>query len=219
MEPVHEVLEQLDDINRKLDDFQSQMNNMQFMQNKLEKENTEMKKTISQLTSKVSYLEGQTKRDNLVFFGIPEQQEETWDDCEDEVRKVLDENLKLQGALSDNEVGIERAHRIGKKQQGKTRPIVVKFSRYKTKNAILNLKHKLKGSHCRISEQFCEAIMRECRKFQPLIESAIQNKQRFSLKYNKLVIEGVTYCYDESSDTVKPLNPTPTGEYQMGSQH
>ena len=145
-------LDQLDDINRKLDDFQSQMNNMQFMQNNLEKENTEMKKTISQLTSKVPYLESQTKRDNLVFFGIPEQQEETWDDCEDKVRKVLDENLKLQGALSDNEVGIERAHRIGKKQQGKTRPIVVKFSRYKTKNAILNLKHKLKGSHYRISE-------------------------------------------------------------------
>ena len=125
--------------------------------------------------------------------------------------------MKLQGALSDNEVGIERAHRIGKKQQGKTRPIVVKFSRYKTKNAILNLKHKLKGSHCRISEQFSEAIMRERRKFQPLI--AIQNKQRFSLKYNKLVIEGVTYFYGESSDTVKPLHPTPTGEYQMGSQH
>ena len=149
-----------------------------------------MKKTISQLTSKVSYLEGQTKRDNLVLFGIPEQQEETWDDCENEVRKVLDENLKLQGALSDNEVGIERAHRIGKKQQCKTRPIVVKFGRYKTKNAILNLKHKLKGSRYRISEQFSDAIMRERRKFQPLIESAIQNKQRFSLKYNKLVIEG-----------------------------
>ena len=82
-------LDQLDDINRKLDDFQSQMNNMRFMQNNLEKENTEMKKTISQLTSKVSYLEGQTKRDNLVFFGIPEQQEKTWDDCEDEVRKSL----------------------------------------------------------------------------------------------------------------------------------
>ena len=212
-------LDQLHDINRKLDDFQSQMNNMRFMQNNLEKENTEMKKTISQLTSKVSYLERQMKRDNLVFFGIPEQQEETWDDCEDEVRKVLDENLKLKGALSDNEVGIKRAHRIGKKQQGKTRLIIVKFSTYKTKNTILNLKHKLKGSHYRISERFSEAIMQERRKFQPLIESTIQNKQRFSLKYNKLVIEGVTYFYEESSDTVKPLNPTPTGEYQMGSQY
>ena len=179
-----------------------------------------MKKTISQLTSKVSYLEGQSIRDNLVLFGIPEQQEEAWDGCEDEVRKVLDENLKLQGALSDTEVGIERAHRIGKKQQGKTRPIVVKFSRYKTKNAILNLKHKLKGSHYhRISEQFSEAIMQERRKFQPLIESAIQNKQCFSLKYNKLAIEGVTYFYDDSSGTVKPLSQTPTGEYQMGTQY
>ena len=83
----------------------------------------------------------------------------------------------------------------------------------------MNLKHQLKGSHYRMSEQFSEAIMRERRKFQPLIESTIQNKQRFSLKYNKLVTEGVTYFYDESSDTVKPLNPTPTGEYQMGSQH
>ena len=92
-------LDQLDDINRKLDDFQLQLSDIRLMQSNLEKENTEMKKTISQLTSKVPYLEGQSKRDNLVFFGIPEQQEETWDDCEDEVRKVLDENLKLQRAL------------------------------------------------------------------------------------------------------------------------
>ena len=61
--------------------------------------------------------------------------------------------------------------------------------------------------------------MRERIKFQPLIESAIQNTQRFNLKYNKLVTEGITYFCDESSDTVKPLNPTPTGEYQMGGQH
>ena len=83
----------------------------------------------------------------------------------------------------------------------------------------MNLKHKLKGSHYRTSEQFSEAIMQERRKFQPMIESAIQNKQRFSLKYNKLVIEGVTYFYDDSSGTVKPLSLTPTGEYQMGTQY
>ena len=82
-------LDQVDDINRKLDDCQSQMNHILFMQSNLEKENTEMKKTIIQLTNKVSYLEGQSKRDNLVFFGISEQQEETWDDCENEDRKSL----------------------------------------------------------------------------------------------------------------------------------
>ena len=65
------------------------------MQSNLEKGNTEMKKTISRLTSKVWYLEGQWKRDNLVFFGILEQQEKTWDNCEDEARKVLYENLRL----------------------------------------------------------------------------------------------------------------------------
>ena len=43
------------------------------------------------------------------------------------------------------------------------------------------------------SEQFSEAIMQERRKFQSLIESATQNKQCFSLKYNTPVIEGATY--------------------------
>ena len=51
--------------------------------------------------------------------------------------------------------------------------------------------------------------MQERGKFKPLIESAIQKKQRFSLKYNKLVIEGVTYFYDASSGTVELLTQLP----------
>lgn len=48
------------------------------------------------LFTKVNYLESQSRRNNLVFYGVDEEQTETWDDTEQKVKKVIEENLNIQ---------------------------------------------------------------------------------------------------------------------------
>ena len=56
---------------------------------------------------------------------------------------------------ADNEIEIERAHRLGRKRDdGKPRPIVAKFLRYQDKEFIRKKAYLLKGTKFGIAEQF-----------------------------------------------------------------
>ena len=67
------------------------------------------------LTDKMEYLEGQSRRSNLVFDGIMESPGETWAETEEKVKKILAEKLQLQ-----REIEVERAHCRGKPGGGQT---------------------------------------------------------------------------------------------------
>lgn len=98
---------------------------------------------IKQLTQRQANLEarlidqeGRARRDNLRIYGIPEDQEGT-----DMVGFLV--NL-LKSALdfpSDQELGIERAHRAlapkPNNPQAKPRSIIIKFGSYRTKEEVL----------------------------------------------------------------------------------
>ena len=46
---------------------------------KLKEENEKLNKKVSHLEDNMAYLEGQSKRNNLVFHGLQEKRGETWD--------------------------------------------------------------------------------------------------------------------------------------------
>ena len=81
-------------------------------------------------------------------------------------------------------------------------------------------KFKLKGTKCRIQEQFNEKITNERKSSQPLIKKAIADEKSFYVKYNKLIIDDKTYMYDYKTKSVQPIeqnvgkaiSATPSGE-------
>ncbi|KAI8517872.1 hypothetical protein Bbelb_038890 [Branchiostoma belcheri] len=74
--------------------------------------------------------ENQSCRNNILFDRVPDNKQENWSQCEQKVRDILKDKLKL--ALL--KIEIERSHRNGKFQEdGRPRPIVVKLLRYKDK--------------------------------------------------------------------------------------
>ena len=174
-------------------------------QTEIKKENVRLARQVRDLEDKLSYLEGQSKRNNLVFHGIPEEKEETWDDCEAAVRKILEEKMDMEEAWRDTDIAIERAHRIGRFSKGRTRPIIVKFANYKHKNNVFKDKSKLQGSDYRIQEQFSDKIMQERKSFQPMIEKAIKEEKSFFVRYNKLIIDDIVYRFDYETNAVRPL--------------
>ena len=73
-------------------------------------------------------LKARSMRDNLLFFGIPEEKGERDDDCVRKVLRMIEEKCNIKDASTD--IKLHRAHRIGRFNKNKTRPIVAKFAYY-----------------------------------------------------------------------------------------
>nr|XP_054917232.1 uncharacterized protein LOC126544205 [Dermacentor andersoni] len=150
------------------------------------------------LASRLDDLEDRSRRHNLLFFGIPDGVSETWTQSEEHICELLSRHLNLR--ITDGTV--ERAHRLGAYVANKTRPIIVKFSSFKTKESILSQKPKLKSTGVSIGEDFCRATRLTRKK---LLEFGKSSGQPFSLRFNKVVISNKAYIYSAVTDTVCEL--------------
>ena len=92
----------------------------------LKKKELARENKIKELEDKLLYQEVYNRRENLRFFGIREPTSGTED-----VRQVLHKFLKEELELKITEdIEFQRAHRIGKKKTGETRPVIVRFLRF-----------------------------------------------------------------------------------------
>ena len=94
----------------------------------LRKKDKENEDKIKELEDKLLYQELYNKRENLLFFGIPEST--TGADRENTfqvMRNFLKEQLDLENAEN---IEFQRAHRIGRKKMGEVRPVIVLFLRF-----------------------------------------------------------------------------------------
>ncbi|KAJ4929920.1 hypothetical protein JOQ06_018940 [Pogonophryne albipinna] len=107
---------------------------------------------LSAVTDKMEYAEGQSRRSNVVLDGIGVEPGETWAQTEEKVKDILVDKLKFQRGIE-----IERAHRTGKPAANNTRPIVVKFLRFKDRSAVLERAKHLRGTNIYINEDYTEA--------------------------------------------------------------
>ena len=92
----------------------------------LEKDASEHEKQKQKIQDKLNDLEAHSMRENLLFLGIEETQNE---DCTEKVKMFCEDELQLQHDTVEGIV-IDIAHRMGKLKPGSIRPIVVKFHRY-----------------------------------------------------------------------------------------
>ena len=159
-----------------------------------------------ELSQKTDDLENRSRRDNIVVYGIPEktgEERETWDDCEAAVRTVLVEDLEMEDAADDGGVGIERAHRVGKRGD-KPRPIVVKLTHSKTKAAILTgARQKLRKSEIKISEDYSFQVRQKRKGLIPEMIKARKEEKEAYLRFDKLVINGKTFQFDLKTGNIK----------------
>ena len=153
-----------------------------------------LKDHISILESKIDDLENRNRRDNLIIFGIKESDKETWADTEKITVDWIADLLEV-----DVENKIERAHRIGGKGN-KERPIIVKFSSFRTKEEVWNNKTKLKQTNFRISEDFSLKVRKQRSTLWKWGESERNDGKKTYLKFNKLQVGDKEYKVDDRNE-------------------
>ena len=103
---------------------------------------------LANLEERSSVLEDQmqySRRNCLIVTGIAENRGE---DTDKVMQSFAMDKLGIQ--LPESE--IDRSHRLGKKQIGKPRPIIIKFVRYNMRRKFMKERRKLKGQGMSIQE-------------------------------------------------------------------
>lgn len=138
------------------------------------------------MATKNDYLECQSKRNNIIINGIPETKRETWDDTEAKVRKLLAEKLEMD----EKKIEVERAHRTGPPAppEGRHRPIVVKFLKWKDKAAVMARARKLKGTDIYLNEDYSEAVKQKRKELIPLMKKERENGNIAYIRFDKLIV-------------------------------
>ena len=180
-----------------------------------------------QLRDKVENLEAQSRRDNLMFYNLPEEQHETWEQTETKVRQHVKEQLGIEEVVE-----IERAHRLGRRARRATstegesaprpRPVIVKFSRYKElvlQEVVLQKARDLAKGQSRQSdaegtmpvnvvEDYTQRVREERKRLVPhMLElRRSQPTVKTYLKYDKLVSGRDTFTLDENNRLMKVGN-------------
>ena len=94
-----------------------------------------------------------------MVHGLDEEKDESTDN---KVLNIFKETLGLN-SLKLEDIG--RSHRLGKKENGKKRPIIVRFATYRQKAMVYSNKRKLKGTRTVISENLTPsryALYKKC---------------------------------------------------------
>ena len=133
----------------------------------------------------------QTRGNNLRIERV-EIEGESWEKTESLVKSTLTEKL----SFTPEEISgmtIERAHRVrstGMNNLSAHKPIVVKFTSFKSRDAVLKAcrQHKPAGLH--VFEDFSSRVMKRRKELLPEMYAKRQEGKIAYLSYNKLVVKG-----------------------------
>ena len=95
---------------------------------------------LNVMEAKIEDQESRDRRDNVILHGVPELEGNGPDDCEE--RFLTTVNSVLPSPLRPSD--IVRAHRLGRRVQGKTRPLIARMIKSSQKTAILQRRKDLR---------------------------------------------------------------------------
>ena len=185
---------------------------------RLRNENEQLKCDMSRLSRRIEVVnagviaqENYSRRDNLVFKGIPELGNE---DCERTIRDILLNKLKLPDA---NRTVFVRCHRVGATTPGRSRPIIARFRDFQIRQNVWNARRNLRGSNIFIDEDFAKEVEERRRVFYPILKLARESdvyRNKVYLKVDRLWVNDNMYTVDQVNQLPEGLNPakksTPT---------
>ena len=174
-----------------IEDLKNDMISLQKTNDDLLNENDHLKERVTKLEKKSDDLEERSRRNNLIFYGLPKESEsETNVQCEEKLHKLFKDDLNIQ-----EEVVIDRAHRLGTSD---TSPIIARLTYYKQKERILREKKILqtKNPSVSIGEDHSERVRGVRKLLLPHLKEAKKKKQSAFMVYDYLIIDNVKFVVD-----------------------
>lgn len=146
---------------------------------------------ISQLEYRSLDLEARSRRNNIIFGGIPE---ESGENCADVIAEFLKEHLNIDPCPT-----IPRIHRLGRFQRNKTRPIIANFIDTRDADNVVSNAKLLKGKKFSINRDFPKEISNARKALWPEFKETRSRypNSRVSLAYPAKIVKDGTVIVDK----------------------
>ena len=139
--------------------LESQLSVQKAVTDGLVNERKKLEEKISVLKAEVEDLRQYSRRTNLLIHGVEETAQENTDNI---IIDVINNKLGLKD-ITLKDVG--RTHRLGRKIDGKKRPIIARFTSYRNRKMVFDAKRKLKNTGTVVTEHLTNeryALYNQC---------------------------------------------------------
>ena len=177
-------------IETKIDRMQMEIDDLRKENKMINKENKELKRIVEKQEQRMNSIELEMKRKNLVISGVHEDEEEESEEMHTKVKDLL-KQIRIE------EKYYKIIGRIGRKLNGKTRPVSIEAQNVDEKMKILHMAKKLAGSKIYIDEDFPRNIREERKQLIPYIKQARNEGHRTFLQINKIKINNRLMSLEE----------------------
>ena len=176
-------------------------------QAELEAENRELRERLAKAEQRVSQIDDDNRRNNVIVRGLPETGPETLASTEEKLKDSLVNNLSMEREDVEK-LQIDRAQRIGKSENG-SRLVKVVFANNKDKACVLRKAREVKPQGLYYRDDFKISTLEARNRLKPGLLAARESQYQAHLVHEKLVVQHQdkknVYIYDPVASTVKAL--------------
>ena len=174
----------------------------------VKKELEDLRTENDSLNQRLENIESQSRRNNIILRGLPDERGESWKQCESAVRESLCSDFRMDREWVNN-LSIERAHRLSERR-GQPRDVIVKLSMFKDKERIKEAGKREKPVGLFANDDLTKSVRTIRGKLKDTMEAARQAGHRAYLSYDKLSVmnqQGMknAYTFDLKVNNVKCL--------------
>ncbi|XP_062616814.1 uncharacterized protein LOC134278517 [Saccostrea cucullata] len=181
-ECVTHISKQYDDQTREVKEMKKSVSNIRNENEMILNELEMVRNKFEDLNERHLDLQTRSMRDNLVFSGIPETEEEN-------TEEVLKEFIRAEMNITEVPQ-FHRVHRMGKRLPDKHKPIVAKFVLHKEREIVRKAApSSLEGKGFGVNEQFPREINERRKVVYPHYKKAKQQGKKAVMIADKLIID------------------------------
>ena len=152
---IFELRKSLEFSQSELNDVKHDLTNCKKTIDAQDKVINENKLVISTLQNQVSRVEDHSRRKNIRITGVPEGNQENWEQTQRKVEKIIQENIKI------TDVKVQYAHRINSKNEVGPRPIIARLGHDTDRISLLRKFGALKGTNIYLNEDLSDQTMKK----------------------------------------------------------
>ena len=176
--------DQYESTKQKLQSTDSDIKKIDKQCKEMESAINELKSQNDELENKQNELEARSMRENLLFFGFTESDQE---DCSEKIKQFIREKLQIEEPMV-----FDRAHRIRKMSRTKIRPIVVKFHYYSQREQVRKTAHDkietLKSASLGVGVQQTRAVINQRRRMNDIYRREKASGKQLRWSGGKLLV-------------------------------